>query len=63
MDERGGAIAAHGVTKTFAGAKRGGEVHALGPLDLDIKRGEFFSIVGPSGCGKTTLLDLLAGLA
>jgi NitT/TauT family transport system ATP-binding protein len=63
MDERGSAIAARGVTKTFPGTKGGGEVHALGPLDLDIKRGEFFSIVGPSGCGKTTLLDLLAGLA
>jgi NitT/TauT family transport system ATP-binding protein len=63
MDERGGAIAARGVTKTFPGTTGGRDVHALGPLDLDIKRNEFFSIVGPSGCGKTTLLDLLAGLA
>jgi NitT/TauT family transport system ATP-binding protein len=39
-----------------------GPVHALGPIDLDLTRGEFFSIVGPSGCGKSTLLDLLAGL-
>ncbi len=38
-------------------------VHALGPLDLDLQRGEFFSVVGPSGCGKSTLLDLLSGLA
>ena len=37
-------------------------VHALGPIDLDIGRGEFFSVVGPSGCGKSTLLDVLAGL-
>jgi NitT/TauT family transport system ATP-binding protein len=37
-------------------------VHALGPLDLDLARGEFFSVVGPSGCGKSTLLDVLAGL-
>jgi NitT/TauT family transport system ATP-binding protein len=37
-------------------------VHALGPIDLDIARGEFFSVVGPSGCGKSTLLDVLAGL-
>jgi NitT/TauT family transport system ATP-binding protein len=38
-------------------------VHALGPIDLDVARGEFFSVVGPSGCGKSTLLDVLAGLA
>jgi NitT/TauT family transport system ATP-binding protein len=37
-------------------------VHALGPVDLDITRGEFFSVVGPSGCGKSTLMDVLAGL-
>ncbi|MFX9638721.1 ATP-binding cassette domain-containing protein, partial [Acinetobacter baumannii] len=29
--------------------------------DLEVKRGEFFSLLGPSGCGKTTLLRLLAG--
>jgi NitT/TauT family transport system ATP-binding protein len=38
-------------------------LHALGPLDLDLRRGEFFAVVGPSGCGKSTLLELLAGLA
>ena len=32
-------------------------------LDLELRRGEFFSVVGPSGCGKSTLLDVLAGLA
>ncbi len=37
-------------------------VHALGPIDLVLRRGEFFSIVGPSGCGKSTLLDVLCGL-
>src|ERR1035441_10115811 len=37
-------------------------VHALGPIDLVIGRGEFFSVVGPSGCGKSTLLDVLCGL-
>ena len=37
-------------------------VHALGPIDLDLRKGEFFSVVGPSGCGKSTLLDVLAGL-
>ncbi len=37
-------------------------VHALGPIDLELARGEFFSVVGPSGCGKSTLLDVLCGL-
>jgi len=37
-------------------------VHALGPIDLAIGRGEFFSVVGPSGCGKSTLLDVVCGL-
>jgi NitT/TauT family transport system ATP-binding protein len=37
-------------------------VQALGPIDLEIRRGEFFSIVGPSGCGKSTLLDVISGL-
>jgi len=48
-----------GVTRVFEGTL---PVHALGPLDLDLARGEFFSVVGPSGCGKSTLMDLLAGL-
>ncbi|WP_212648356.1 ABC transporter ATP-binding protein [Deinococcus hopiensis] len=33
----------------------------LDDIDLDIRRGEFFSLLGPSGCGKTTLLRILAG--
>lgn len=47
------------VTRTYPGTK---PVHALGPIDLELQRGEFFSVVGPSGCGKSTLLDVLAGL-
>src|SRR6267378_4952946 len=38
------------------------EVRALGPIDLDLMRGEFFAVVGPSGCGKSTLLEIIAGL-
>lgn len=39
-----------------------GPVHALGPVDLTIGRGEFVSIVGPSGCGKSTLLEIIGAL-
>jgi NitT/TauT family transport system ATP-binding protein len=38
------------------------EVKALGPLDLDIREGEFLSLLGPSGCGKSTALRVIAGL-
>ena len=35
---------------------------ALNGIDLQIHKGEFFSLLGPSGCGKTTLLRIVAGL-
>ena len=40
----------------------GNKVEALYDVNLEIKPGEFVSIIGPSGCGKTTLLRLIAGL-
>src|SRR5262245_56222929 len=40
----------------------GNAVHALGPVDLELRQGEFFPVVGAAGCGKSTLLDVLAGL-
>jgi NitT/TauT family transport system ATP-binding protein len=50
-----------GVTKNYRD-KSGREVHALGPIDLTIRPGEFVSVIGPSGCGKSTLLRIIAGL-
>src|SRR5580693_1835954 len=55
---RGLAVSLRGVTKTYDNG-----VMALGPLDLDVPRGEFVSLLGPSGCGKSTALRLIAGLA
>ena len=43
------------VTKQF------NEVKAVDDLELDIQRGEFFSMLGPSGCGKTTTLRMIGG--
>lgn len=56
-------ICLRGVTKIYPGAGDHPDVQALGPLDLDIAPGEFFSVVGPSGCGKSTMLDILSGLS
>ena len=36
---------------------------ALLNIDLDIRHGEFVTVVGPSGCGKSTLLKLIAGFS
>ena len=41
--------------------KKFGELVALSNINLDIKPGEFFTLLGPSGCGKTTLLRTIAG--
>jgi len=50
-------LAASGITKRFADG-----VEALGGVSIELREGEFCSIVGPSGCGKSTLLAILAGL-
>jgi NitT/TauT family transport system ATP-binding protein len=51
------AVSLRGVTKVYDNG-----VAALAPLDLDVRKGEFVSLLGPSGCGKSTALRLIAGL-
>ena len=52
----GAAVRIEGLLKTF------GSVAAVDYIDLDIKAGEFFTLLGPSGCGKTTTLRMIGGL-
>ncbi len=53
-------VAARGVDVVFDAG--GQPVAALNSVDLDIRRGDFVSLIGPSGCGKTTLLRAVADL-
>ncbi len=47
--------------KIVDAVKRYGNNTIISDLSLDIKEGEFFTLLGPSGCGKTTLLRMIAG--
>ena len=51
-------VALRGVGKTFPNGTL-----ALAGLDLDVRQGEFLSLLGPSGCGKSTALRIIAGLS
>jgi NitT/TauT family transport system ATP-binding protein len=51
-------VALRGVTKTYSNGTQ-----ALSGFDLEVRPGEFLSLLGPSGCGKSTALRLIAGLA
>ena len=54
-------IAIEGLLKEFVDNHGEAKV-AVDHLDLDIREGEFFTLLGPSGCGKTTTLRCVAGL-
>lgn len=57
------AVEVRDVTKRFPGpgGRPGSEVLAVDAVTLQIRDGEFFSMLGPSGCGKTTTLRMIAG--
>src|ERR1700735_5204136 len=50
-------IKVDGVSKTYGTGRA-----ALQSVDLEVRRGEFVSLIGPSGCGKSTLLRIASGL-
>jgi NitT/TauT family transport system ATP-binding protein len=55
-------ITARGVRMDYAARGASERVRVLEGFDLDVREGEFLSVLGPSGCGKSTFLGILAGL-
>jgi ABC-2 type transport system ATP-binding protein len=50
-------ISIENVTKSYASG-----VHALQPVNLEIRKGEIFALLGPNGAGKTTLINIICGI-
>jgi ABC-2 type transport system ATP-binding protein len=50
-------ISIENVTKRYASG-----VHALQPVNLEIRKGEIFALLGPNGAGKTTLINIICGI-
>ena len=61
MSETDSVIVLDDVSKTFWVERTRETVDAVESCTLDVRRGEFFTLVGPSGCGKTTILGMIAG--
>ncbi len=64
MSAEGGAArvgAGNGSVELVGVTKRFGTVTAVDAIDIQVRPGEFLSLLGPSGCGKTTTLRMLAG--
>ena len=55
-------ISVRNLTQRYGESGTPQSVLALEDISLDIKRGEFLTLLGPSGCGKSTLLNIIGGL-
>lgn len=60
MSEKPSVISLRDVSRRFRTARS--EIYALSDINLDIREGEFVTVVGPSGCGKSTVLNIIVGL-
>ncbi|BDZ69870.1 peptide ABC transporter ATP-binding protein [Methanobacterium petrolearium] len=58
MNKENNIIEIHNLKKTYDG----GKIKALNGLNLEVRKGEFLSIMGPSGSGKSTLLNMIGAL-
>ena len=60
MSNSSSLLSIQGLDKSFQTEQQ--SVQALRQIELDVKEGEFVTVIGPSGCGKSTLLRIIAGL-